>query len=103
MLDEREYLYGVVQVGRGLELDYLNSAFVGMELKTIDVLTITSATEHRPDLVSMKYYGNYNMGWLIAYHNKMLDSILDFSVGRRVNIPSLDDYYRYYNRNARAR
>ena len=83
------------------EIDYLTSKFLDMKLGTDSYFTVTSVVEFRPDLISQKFYGTYNLGWLIALHNEFLDPTFDFTVGKKIKIPSITDYYKYYNRNSR--
>ena len=98
----REFLYEIAETEETIELDYLSSAIGSMQLRTIEIFTVTAATENRIDLISFKYYGTYNLGWLIAFHNDMIDPVNETVAGKRINIPSLDDYYRFYNRNSRV-
>lgn len=97
----RKYFYQNVDVGGNLELDYLTSTLSDMNLKTEEFYVVDAATEHRPDLISLRYYGNYDLGWLLCAHNKFQDPLVDFYIGRRVAIPSLTEYYQFYNRNTR--
>jgi hypothetical protein len=100
-LEERKRLYETATVDGNRELDYLKTSITSMNLKTVDKYRITSATANRPDLIANIYYGNYNLGWLLHAHNNILDPLTEYSVGRVIDIPSIDDYYRHYNRNAR--
>lgn len=101
-LKERQYLYDQEIVNRNMELDFLSSPFVGMELETLEFMRISGALQYRPDLISRKYYGNSHMGWLIARHNLFMDPIFDFRQGARIAIPDLDDYFRYFKANSRS-
>lgn len=99
-LDDRTSFYGhVTRLNGDVELDYIDTRINGMYLKTAGTVRITAALVNRPDLISLKSYGTYNFGWLISLHNNILDPFSEYSLGRIVDIPSLDDYYRYYNRN----
>lgn len=80
------------------ENDYLGSALPSLSLTTADSHRVTEVTEYRPDLVSFKFFGSYNYGWLIALHNNMLDPISEMTRGRRIFIPDLTEYYRVYLR-----
>ena len=95
----RTSLYRTVDVDGNQEPDYLDTSIGDLSLTTIDSMVINMAFEGRPDLISYNYYGNYNLGWLIAYHNDMLDPQREMVAGVRINIPSLDEYYRFVNRN----
>lgn len=97
----RKYFYSEETVDGNKELDYLTTTLSEMDLRTQDFYTVDAATEHRPDLISLRYYGNYDLGWLLCEHNNFQDPLTDFYIGRRVAIPSLTEYYQYYNRNTR--
>lgn len=85
----------------GNEYDYLTSELHNMKLGTVEVFMIDAVTENRADLISLKFFGNYHMGWLIGLHNDIEDITVDLKSGKRINIPSIDDYYRFYNRYTR--
>lgn len=97
----RKYFYEEATVDGNKELDYLTSTLLDIDLRTQEFYTVDATTENRPDLISLMYYGNYDLGWLLCVHNKFQDPLTDFYVGRRVAIPSLTEYYQYYNRNTR--
>lgn len=100
---EREYYYKLANVDdRSLELDYLTSNLHRMNLETVDWFIVDAVTENRADLISLKFFGNYHFGWLIGMHNDIENLVTGFPIGKKVAIPSLDDYYRFYNRNTRA-
>lgn len=100
-IDQRKYMYNIAEVDGNTELDYLDTHLLDMELETSRKFMVGDVTKYRPDLISFLMYGNYNFGWLIAYHNGMLDPVAEFTTGRSIDIPSMDSYYRFYNRYAR--
>lgn len=100
-LEHRKTFYQTAMIDGNRELDYLQNRLMGMELKTMDKFRITAGTVNRPDLISNIFFGTYNLGWLLHHHNNILDPLTEYYIGRVIEIPSLDDYYRYYNRNAR--
>ncbi len=99
---ERRHFYREERLDKNVELDYLSSTLNGMRLSTVETYRITAVTAHRPDILSFMYYGTYHLGWLLAHHNDFLDPISDFSEGTLLRIPSLTEYYQYYNRNTRG-
>lgn len=99
----KRFLYATSDEAGETELDYLNTNISSMDLETNERVRITAAFEGRPDLLSFRFYGNWNLGWLIAYHNDMLDPVEELTVGAIVDIPSLDSYYRFANRNKKRR
>lgn len=101
---ERQYYYDAIRTDVDtVELDYLTTNINKMDLETVDYFTVDAATENRIDLISLKFYGNYHFGWLIGLHNNIEDITNGFPIGTRVALPSIDEYYRFYNRNTRIR
>lgn len=100
-IKERKYFYNVEMVNSNKELDYLNHKYTEMELETATTFTIPRVFRFRPDLISLRFYGNYHLGWLIAHHNDFLDPIFDFKEEVTINIPDLDSYFRYFKTNTR--
>ena len=70
-------------------LDIIN--FRDIPTNTDDVLfEITSAYEHRPDLLAYDLYQDVNLWWVFAIRNKgvIKDSIFDFVSGTKIYLPS---------------
>ena len=101
--NKTRYFYKEVELDNHLELDYLDTELVNMDIDTIDIFRVESPYEYRPDLISMKVYGDYHYGWLIALHNGFLDPVEEITLGKRVKIPDLTQYIKFYNRNAFSR
>jgi hypothetical protein len=101
MLEYRKQYYLPVTVDGIKELDLLKTDLLKMELTTATVYTINQQTEARSDLISKIFYDNYDLAWIIHYHNDILDPFTEYYVGRDINIPYLDDYYLFYNRYAK--
>lgn len=97
---ERQHFFERIELDGHTEPDFLDPRYTEMELTTIDTFRVPYIMQYRPDLISLKFYGNYHMGWLIAHHNNFLDPIFDFYESRIIDIPSGDNYFRYYNANA---
>lgn len=101
---ERQYYYKTAKTElETIELDYLSSNLHKLKLETVEFFIVDAATENRADLISLKFYGNYHFGWLIGMHNDIEDLTLGFPLGTKIGIPSIDDYYRFHNRNTRTR
>lgn len=98
----RKYFFDEVMVNGNTELDFIKGSIPDMDLRTVDFFTVTASTEDRLDLISFKYYGSYDFGWLIAEHNDLLDPVSEVKIGLVLKIPSMTDYYQYYNRNTRV-
>lgn len=100
---ERQFFYNHLDTDVGTrEMDYLDTNLNKIELETVDYFTVDAATENRPDLISLKFYGSYHFGWLLGIHNDIEDLTSGFPIGRRIALPSVDEYYRFYNRNTRT-
>lgn len=93
----RKRLYRTIEVDKNSELDYLDSMLPSMQLKDIDTITINAGIENRPDLISYRYYGNFNYGWLISQHNDIDDPTTGYYISRVIRIPDLNDYFRFLN------
>lgn len=100
-LTQRKYFYEPTMVNGNRELDYLDATIQKMNLRQDATYVVTAATQGRPDLIANIVYGNYDLGWLISYYNDILDPFTEYSIGKELRIPSLDDYYRFFNRSAR--
>tara|TARA_Y100001973_G_scaffold98941_1_gene157371 strand:- start:115449 stop:115766 length:318 start_codon:yes stop_codon:yes gene_type:complete len=101
-IEKRKYMFSVKKLDANYELDYLESPYTDMDLSTSETFRITAPFVGRPDLISMKFFGTYNMGWLICLHNDFMDPINDLEFGIQIKIPDLDEYYQYYNANSRS-
>lgn len=101
--NKTKYFYKEKELDDHKELDYLDTELVHMNLNTVDTFIVTAPFEYRPDLISMKVFGDYHYGWLLCLHNDVLDPVFHFEKGVSVNIPSIDQYFRYFNRNTYSR
>ena len=101
-ISRRKYLYDEFMINGNREPDFLSRNYIDIDLDTIDRMRINGAMQYRPDLISNAYYKTFDMGWLIALHNDFMDPIFDFEIGTVVDIPDLDQYFRYYKANARS-
>ena len=101
--NKTKFFYREIEMKDHFELDYLDTKLVDIDLDTIDVFTVVSPYEYRPDLISKKVYGDYHYGWLIALHNDFLDPVAELTVGKRIKIPDLTQYFKFYNQNTFSR
>jgi hypothetical protein len=102
MFEERKYYYTPVYVDGNRELDYLRTSLPLMKLETATTHRITAGTENRPDMIAKIFYDNYDLGWLLHWHNGIVDPITEYSIGKVINIPYIDDYYQFFNRYSKA-
>ena len=88
-------------IDNNLELDFLSH-------KTIDfatfptqelVYTVASFNVDRISLISNEVYGSVNYWWLLALRNDIIDPFTQLYVGQQIFVPSLLDYYDFYNKN----
>jgi len=100
-LVQRKYFYAETMVNGNKELDFIKTPINEMDLSRVGTYLVTAPTEGRPDLISNVVFGNYDFGWLLSLYNEILDPFTEYYIGREILIPSLDDYYRFYNRYAR--
>lgn len=57
-------------------------------IQDYDNFTVRQFERGRPDLISVYYYGNANLWWVIMYYNK-LASIKEIMEGDIIRIPTL--------------
>lgn len=88
-----------ITVDGDIEYDYLDSASNSMRLSTVDTLKITSALVGRPDLMSFRAFNSYDFIDLLLKHNDIIDPYEEIKIGDILNVPSLEEYYRFINRN----
>lgn len=99
----RRSLFKTNTVNGNQELDYLDNSIVDMSLTTVKTIYINDAFSGRPDLVAFRFLGDFNFGWLIAWHNNLADPIGELVPGKKIEIPSIEEYYRYINRNRKSK
>lgn len=100
-ITERQFFFQITEESGNRELDYLKTSIYGMELDTSAFHRVDNVTERRIDLISFKYFGTYDLGWLIALHNEILDPVEEIIAGKVIKIPSITEFYQYYNRFSR--
>lgn len=101
MLTNRYSLFKIVEVDNNDEYDLLSSNLSFMNLSTATTFRVPQAAVGRPDLISFKMYETTEYWWLILVHNDIIDPIDELYTGRVLEIPSLNDYYDFYNQNAK--
>lgn len=100
MTSNRTNLYQSVLVDTNKEKDLLESSVPDMELEIIDMFTVPQWCEGRIDMISYIHYRTTSLWWLIALANDIMNPIEDIKTGDVLKIPSIQDYYRFYNRYA---
>ena len=101
MITDRHDLYRKERVEGNREFDYLSTRLTILDMRTSRRFRIPKVAESRPDLISYSAYGNVDLWWLIMEHNNIIDPIDELYAGRIIEIPSLDNYYDFYDEFAR--
>ena len=101
--NKTKFFYKEKELNDYRELDYLDTNIHKMNLSTTDVFTVTAPYEYRPDLISLRVFGDYHYGWLIALHNDFLDPVFSITVGREIDIPDIDEYFDFFAENTFSR
>lgn len=58
-------------------------------LKDDDIfVTVTPATESRPDLIAFQLYGRSNLMWLVLQYNNILDPVTELVAGTKLRLPT---------------
>jgi hypothetical protein len=101
-INRRKYLYQETDESGNTELDILDNRMLEIQnLSEVDTVTVTASTEGRLDLIAYRTLGAFNLIWLLAEYNNMIDPFDETRIGDEIRIPSLDEYYKYFARNAR--
>ena len=102
MTTERKDLYRTQLIDDNKELDYLDSEIPNLKIDKYTLYTIPQFTEGRLDLISFIHYNTVNLWWLIAQYNELTDTTdAEVYTGRILKIPSVSEYYKFYNTNSR--
>lgn len=98
-IKRRKDLFSRVEVDGNTELDYLSSGFVHMGIEKYERFRVPSYMAGRPDLISYAHYGQPDYGWLILEYNDIFDPWDEITAGTVLKIPSIKEYYNFYNKN----
>lgn len=55
---------------------------------------VTAEFAHRPDLISLYFYGTEQLYWVIAFVNKLSEPFAQTQVGLRLRIPDRDTVFQ---------
>lgn len=55
---------------------------------------VTAPFAHRPDLISLQFYGTEQLYWVIAFVNKLSEPFAQTIVGLRLRIPDRDTVFQ---------
>lgn len=54
---------------------------------------VTRPFAHRPDIISLLFYGTEQLYWVIAYANTMIDPFAETITNKRLRIPDPDNLF----------
>lgn len=103
-INNRLSLYKKEIVDSNREFDYINSTEIDLgafEVQEFQYI-VTQAVVNRIDLISREVYGTVNLWWLIALRNDLINVMEDMQVGQTLYIPSISEYYKFYNKTVKA-
>lgn len=98
---KRKYLFGKTTVDGNNELDYLDTRLHNFNPEQTTIFKVPAFMVGRPDIISFAVYEKPNYYWLIMWANDIVDPFEDIKAGDDLIIPSLLDYYDFFNDNAR--
>ena len=104
MSTNKKSLYKPVLLNDNKELDYIDTNISDMlnDIKSFTYYTVPQYAEGRMDIVSFIHYETVAFWWLISYYNNIIDPVEELFTGRILKIPSLQEYYKFYNANSRV-
>lgn len=102
MTTRRKNLYRKMLVDNNKEVDYLNTKIPIMDFENYSNYTVPQYAEGRIDIISYLHYETVELWWLIAQFNDIINPLDELHSGKVLKIPSLSEYYRFYNENSRT-
>lgn len=104
-MKERTLLFSETIVDENLEHDILDRVNINYESFPSLETTAVIKQHHinRIDLLSYEVYGSPYYWWLIADRNNILDVNSELYVGQILKIPSLTDYFDFYNKSIKVK
>lgn len=99
---DRFAFYKKKRVDGKVEPDFLSSRLPEYVPKRFKRFRIKQFCEGRADLISQIHYDTPDLFWLILHANDIIDPWEELLTGRVIIIPSLNEYYNFYNANARS-
>ena len=101
-IERRKYLYKRETVDRVKELDLLNTDIPTTNFSVSDEIVVTDSIAFNPSMCSMKAFGTFELGWLLMDYNDILDPYEELTIGTRLKVPSIQEFFRYFNNRGRA-
>ena len=90
----------------GIGLDFLSTERLNLGLQierlenngaVLPTYTVISTDLERPDIISVKIYGQQKWWWLLMRTNNILDPFNDLFVGQQLKVFPLDILDEFYN------
>ena len=100
MTSKRQDLYKKEKVNTHKEVDMLKTKLPFMKIKNYTTFTVPQYCLSRPDLISYINYDTVDFWWLIMQYNGIIDPHSEICIGTVLKIPSLSEYYQFYNVNS---
>lgn len=103
-LKDRTLLFNKKLIDNNLEFDYLTKININFDNFNIldNEYTVKQNEIGRMDTISFKTYGVPHYWWLICQRNNIIDPITEMYTGMILKIPSLTDYFDFYNKNVKT-
>jgi len=104
-INKRQLMFKEEIISDNLELDYLSENPINFDgfSSEDELYMVKQHVMGRVDLISYEVYGTVDLWWLILLRNNIIDPLSEISVGDILKIPSLGDYYDYFNKNIKVR
>lgn len=74
-----------------LDLHSAKYANLGRRTFTCDYYTIPADMDGRIDLITVQFYGNADLWWVIAFYNGWINPITEVTMGKEIKIPKLSE------------
>jgi len=104
-LKNRTLLFTEILIDYNLEFDILDR--VNINYNTFPTFETTAVVKQhhltRLDTLSYEVYGTPYYWWLIADRNNIIDVTIELYIGQILYIPSLSDYFDFYNKNIKVK
>lgn len=104
-LKNRTLLFTENVVDDNLEFDIIDRVSIDYNAFPSLETTIVVKQHHinRIDMLSYDAYGSPYYWWLLADRNNIIDVGIELYIGQILQVPSLSDYFNFYNKNVKAK
>jgi len=104
-LKDRTLLFVENEVDFNLEFDIMDKVSIDYNAFPTLETTVVVRQHHllRIDLLSYDVYSSSYYWWLLADRNDIIDVGTELYIGRILQVPSLSDYFDFYNKNIKVK